>query len=78
MRVNATFADAVATRVASGIEHFDGLLNETARKSPLCRTMESCEVGRAALLLASDYMTAITGEVLHIDGGFYIEGMVFH
>ena len=78
IRVNAISAGAVATRAASGIEHFDELLNETAHKAPLRRTVKSCEVGRAALLLASDYMTAITGEVLHVDGGFHIEGMVFH
>lgn len=78
IRVNAISAGAVATRAASGIEHFDELLNETVRKAPLRRTVDSCEVGRAALLLASDYTTAITGEVLHVDGGFHIEGMVFH
>jgi enoyl-[acyl-carrier protein] reductase I len=78
IRVNAISAGAIATRAASGIEHFDELLNETARKAPLRRTVESSEVGRAALLLASDYTTAITGEVLHVDGGFHIEGMVFH
>lgn len=78
IRVNAISAGAVATRAASGIEHFDELLNETARKAPLRRTVDSCEVGRAALLLASDYTGAITGEVLHVDGGFHIEGMVFH
>jgi enoyl-[acyl-carrier protein] reductase I len=27
---------------------------------------------------ASDYATAITGEVLNVDAGFHIEGMVFH
>ena len=78
IRVNAISAGAVATRAASGIEHFDELLNETARKAPLRRTVDSCEVGRAALWLASDYATAITGEVLHVDSGFHIEGMVFH
>jgi len=78
IRVNAISAGAVATRAASGIEHFDELLNETARKAPLRRTVEPDEVGRTALLLASDYTTAITGEVLHVDGGFHIEGMVFH
>ena len=31
-----------------------------------------------ALLLVSDYTTAITGEVLYVDAGFHIEGMVFH
>jgi NAD(P)-dependent dehydrogenase (short-subunit alcohol dehydrogenase family) len=78
IRVNAISAGAVATRAASGIEHFDELLNETVRKAPLHRTVDSCEVGRAALLLASDYTTGITGEVVHVDAGFHIQGMVFH
>ena len=78
IRVNAISAGAVETRAASGIEHFDELLNESTRKAPLRRTIDACEVGRAALLLASDYTTAITGEVLYVDAGFHIEGMVFH
>lgn len=78
IRVNAISAGAVKTRAASGIEHFDELLNETIRTAPLRRTIDACEVGRAALLLASDYTTAITGEVLYVDAGFHIEGMVFH
>jgi len=78
IRVNAISAGAVATRAASGIEHFDELLNETVRKAPLRRTVDACEVGRTALMLASDYTSAITGEILHVDAGFHIEGMVFH
>jgi len=78
IRVNAVSAGAVATRAASGIEHFDELLNETVRKAPLRRTVEPSEVGRAALMLVSDYASAITGEILHVDAGFHIEGMVFH
>lgn len=78
IRVNAISAGAVRTRAASGIEHFDELLNETVSKAPLRRTVDACEVGRAALLLTSDYASAITGEVLHVDAGFHIGGMVFH
>lgn len=78
IRVNAISAGAVKSRAASGIEHFDELLTEIARKAPLRRTVDASEVGRAALLLASDYTTAITGEVLYVDAGFHIGGMVFH
>ena len=78
IRVNAISAGAVKTRAASGIEHFDELLDETARSAPLHRSVEACEVGRAALLLASDYATAITGDVLYVDGGFHVEGLIFH
>lgn len=78
IRVNAISAGPVRTRAASGIEHFDELLEETTKKAPLRRTIDACEVGRAALILASDYTTAITGEVVHVDAGYHIEGMVFH
>jgi enoyl-[acyl-carrier protein] reductase I len=78
IRVNAISAGAIATRAASGIEHFDELLNATAITAPLRRTVESSEVGRTALMLASDYTSAVTGEILHVDSGFHIEGMAFH
>lgn len=78
IRVNAISAGAIETRAASGIEHFEELLNETRHKSPLRRTITAGEVGRVALMLASDYATAITGEVIHVDAGMHVEGMVFH
>jgi enoyl-[acyl-carrier protein] reductase I len=49
IRVNAISAGAVKTRAASGIEHFDELLNETRHKSPLRRTIDACEVGRFSM-----------------------------
>lgn len=78
IRVNAISAGAVRTRAASGIAHFDEIIAETERKAPLRRTVGADEVGKAALMLVSDHATAITGEVLHVDAGFHIEGMVFH
>ena len=78
IRVNAISAGAIKTRAASGIEHFDELIQETESKSPLRRTVTTDEVGRAALLLASGHTTGITGETLHVDAGFHIDGMIFH
>ncbi|WP_099912867.1 enoyl-ACP reductase FabI [Puniceibacterium antarcticum] len=78
IRVNAISAGAIRTRAASGIEHFDELIDETVAKAPLRRTVTPDEVGRAALLLASDYTTGTTGEVLHVDAGFHVAGMIFH
>lgn len=77
-RTEAMIPVAVKTRAASRIEHFDELLQETVRKAPPRRTVDACEVGRAALLLARGYTSAITGEVLYVDAGFHIEDMVFH
>lgn len=78
IRVNAISAGPVRTRAASGIKHFEELLQEAAAKSPQRRTVNACEVGRVALMLASSYAQGITGEIMHVDAGYNIEGMVFH
>lgn len=76
IRVNAISAGPVLTRAASGLTGFAGLLDATARVAPLRRNIEADEVGRAALLFASDYTSGITGEVLHVDAGVHIESPV--
>jgi enoyl-[acyl-carrier protein] reductase I len=78
IRVNAISAGPVATRAASGLTHFEELLNEAAAKSPLRRTIDASEVGKAALFLASDLSSGVTGEIVHVDAGFHIDGMIFH
>lgn len=78
IRVNAISAGPVRTRAASGIVHFDELLAEATRRSPMRRTVEADEVGNVALMLCSPYASGITGEVVHVDAGFHVEGMVFH
>lgn len=44
-RVNANSVTTVLTRVASGIEHFDEILNEAVRKAALRRLVDSCDIG---------------------------------
>lgn len=76
IRVNAISAGPVATRAASGLAGSSALLAASARVAPLRRNIETDEVGRAALLLASDYTAAVTGEVLHVDAGVHVEAPV--
>lgn len=78
IRVNAISAGPVRTRAASGIEHFDELVAESGRASALRRPVTAFEVGRVALMLASDYAAGIAGEVVHVDAGYHVAGMVFH
>ena len=78
VRVNAISAGPVSTRAASGIDHFDELVAEAAAKAPLHRPISSDEVGRAALMLASPLSSGVTGEVVHVDAGFHVDGMIFH
>ena len=70
----ATDIDHANKERKHGVERQD----DRDHRDPLRRTVEADEVGRTALMLASDYTTAITGEVLYVDAGFHVAGMVFH
>ncbi|MFL5384226.1 MAG: enoyl-ACP reductase [Longimicrobiaceae bacterium] len=72
VRVNAVSAGAVNTLAARGVAHFRDLMRITAERSPLKRTVEAEEVGRATLFLASDLSSGITGETMYVDAGFNI------
>jgi len=75
IRVNAISAGPISTVAARGISGFTGILDVVAQRAPLGRNVEPEEVANAALFLLSDLSTGITGEVLHVDGGFHIVGL---
>jgi len=75
IRVNAISAGPVNTLAARGIKGFIGMLKHHAEKAPLRRNVELEEIGNVALFLASSMSSAITGEVLHVDGGYNIIGL---
>ena len=72
VRVNAISAGAINTLAARGVAHFRDLMRITAERSPLKRTVEAEEVGRACLFLASELGSGITGETMYVDAGFNI------
>jgi enoyl-[acyl-carrier protein] reductase I len=72
VRINAISAGAVNTQAARGVAHFRDLMRITAERSPLKRTVDPDEVGRATLFLASELSTGITGETMYVDAGFNI------
>jgi enoyl-[acyl-carrier protein] reductase I len=72
IRVNAISAGAVNTLAARGVAHFRDLMKVTAERSPLRRAIEVDEVGNAALFLASDLASGMTGETMYVDAGFNI------
>lgn len=75
IRVNAISAGAIKTLAASGIQGFRTMLKFTEQATPLRRLVSQDEVGNAALWLASDLSSAVTGETLHVDAGYNILGM---
>jgi len=75
IRVNAISAGPVNTLAARGIRGFTGMLKHHAEKAPLRRNVELREVGDTALFLASPMASGITGEVVHVDCGYFIMGV---
>ncbi len=76
IRVNAISAGPVKTLAAAGIKGMRTMLSENAERTPLRRNVEQEDVARAALFLCSDLARNVTGEVLHVDAGQNIVGVV--
>lgn len=75
IRVNAISAGPIRTLAAKGVKGLNQMIHIVAEKSPLRRPVEVEEVANTALFLASDLSSGMTGEVLHVDGGYNIMGM---
>lgn len=76
VRVNAISAGPIKTLAASGIGDFRKILHWNELNAPLHRNVTQDEVGNMALALLSPLGTAVTGEVLHVDAGYHIVGMI--
>ena len=76
VRVNAISAGPIKTLAASGIGDFRKILHWNELNSPLRRNVTQDEVGNMALALLSDLGSAVTGEVIHVDAGYHIVGMI--
>ena len=73
IRVNALSPGPVKTRAASGLAHFDALMEKAAREAPLHQLVSIDQVGEAAAFLCSDKARFITGQTIFVDGGFNIK-----
>lgn len=76
IRVNAISAGPIRTLSAKGIGGFNEVIKEMEDNAPLKRTVTTEEVGSTALFLMSDLASGITGEILHVDGGYNTIGMM--
>ena len=75
IRVNAISAGPVKTLAASGVHGISKMLEYHRMHAPLRKNTEQEEVGDAALFLVSPLSRGVTGEVVHVDGGFHVMGM---
>ena len=72
IRVNAISLGPLQTRAGSGIAHFDALIDAARSRAPEQTLMTIKDVGDVAVLLASDGMRSVTGDVTYADGGLHV------
>jgi meromycolic acid enoyl-[acyl-carrier-protein] reductase len=79
IRVNLVAAGPLHTRAAGAIPGFDALLAAWASTAPLAWDPgDARPVADAVCFLLSDLGRAVTGEVLHVDGGYHAMAAPLH
>jgi enoyl-[acyl-carrier protein] reductase I len=76
VRVNAISAGPIKTASARAVGDFTKILSDVAAKAPLRRNATAEDVAGAAVFFASDLSSAVTGQVLYVDAGYNILGIV--
>jgi meromycolic acid enoyl-[acyl-carrier protein] reductase len=75
VRVNCVAAGPLRTMAAKGIPGFDQFIEVWDRRAPAgWDVTDPSPVADACLFLLSDRARRITGEILHVDGGFHAMG----
>jgi enoyl-[acyl-carrier protein] reductase I len=75
IRVNLVSAGPLGTVAAQGIPGFEQLADLWRRQAPLGWDMsDPVPVARTICWLLSDYSQGISGEIIHVDGGFHAVG----
>ncbi len=76
IRVNAISAGPISTASARAIKGFLEMVHRVSGSAPLRRGITQAEVADTAVYLLSDLSRAVTGEVLHVDAGYHVMGVI--
>ena len=71
IRVYAVSPGPLKTRAASGIDHFDALVQMAVDRTPEHRLVDIAEVGRVVAFLVGAGATGMTGDVIFVDAGLH-------
>jgi len=72
IRVNALSPGPLMTRAASGIAHFDALIDAACARAPQHRLVSIEDVGNMATGLVSDAARNVTGNISYVDAGYHV------
>lgn len=75
IRVNAISAGPIGTAAARGIPGFQSMADAVTERTPLRRETTAPDVAGAAVYLASDLGSNVSGETLHVDAGYHAMGL---
>jgi len=76
IRVNAISAGPIKTLAAAGIGGFEKIFDHVEANAPLKRNVTIEDVGNTAAFLSSEMASGITGEVIYVDNGYHIVGLL--
>ncbi len=75
VRVNTVSAGPLRTMAGKGIPGFEAITESWGRRAPLgWDVTDPTPVGNTVAFLLSDLSAGITGEMIHVDGGFHAMG----
>jgi enoyl-[acyl-carrier protein] reductase I len=72
IRVNSLSAGPIRTLAASGIGDFKSMLGINAAIAPMQKNASADDVAKTAAYLLSDWSECVTGENVHVDGGYHV------
>lgn len=75
IRVNAVSPGAIKTLAGSAVPYLRTMLKIGEETAPLRKNASQQDVGKTAVYLVSDLASMVTGEVVHVDGGYHVMGM---
>lgn len=71
IRVFAVSPGPLKTRAASGIAHFDELIEQAQERAPARRLVDIAEVGRVVAFLVGGASSGMTGDTIYVDAGLH-------
>ncbi len=75
VRVNSISAGPFKTLAGAGVGGMDKMIAYQEHTAPMKRCNTGEEVGDTAVYLLSDLSSGVTGETIHVDGGFHVMGV---